>query len=116
MTKTIKVGKKDISFTSNGATPLFYKQLFHKDLMKMLNSGDEIEIAGDNVPELAFIMAKQYDQANMMALTTNMYIEWLSLFEPLDLILAGGEIVNVYLADSTGTEEPKKKGKGAVKE
>lgn len=115
MYKEIKVGSKTIAFKSNGATPLFYKQVFKKDIIKELH-GDSIEIASDNIPELGFIMAKQADNADMMALNMTMYIEWLSLFEPLDLVMCGGDIANVYLSDSIPSETPKKKGKGTLKE
>ena len=110
MLRELQIGAKTIKFLSNGATPLFYKMMFRKDIIKELH-GDSIEIASDNIPELGFIMAKQADKADMMHLTMEMYIEWLSLFEPLDLIMAGGDIANVYLSDSIPSEEPKKKVK-----
>ena len=108
MHKEMKIGAKTVTFLSNGATPLFYKMLFKKDLLKQLN-GEGFEVASDNIPELAFIMAKQADKADMMKLSMNDYIDWLSNFEPLDLVMSGGEIANVYIADSIPTEEAKKK-------
>lgn len=110
MTKEILIGGKPITFTSNGATPLFYNRFFHKDLMKQMSaSGEELLIATEDLPELAFIMAKQADKADMMHLTDEMYIEWLSLFNPLDLAVKGNEIFMVYVADSISSVEPKKK-------
>lgn len=116
MTKEITVGAKTIKFTSNGATALFYKQFFKKDLLKEITTdGKDMEIATDSIPELAFIMAKQADKADMMRLQFDMYVEWLELFNPFDLALAGKEIFNVYIADSIPSEEPKKKVGGKVK-
>lgn len=110
MTKDIIIRGKTITFTSNGATPIFFKQFFHKDLLKSISmSGQEIEIASEDIPALAFIMAKQGDKADMMHLKEEHYIEWLSLFDPLDIPMKGGEIFAVYLSDSIPTEEPKKK-------
>lgn len=110
MTKGIDFRGKTITFTSNGATPLFYKQFFRKDLLKIVTAGDEgLEIATENIPELAFIMAKQADKADMMNLRYEMYIDWLSLFEPFDLTLKAEEIFEVYAKDIMPTEEPKKK-------
>lgn len=110
MTKEITIGGKQITFTSNGATPLFYARFFHKDLMKQMSAnGDELQLATENIPELAFIMAKQADKADMAHLTDDMYIEWLSLFNPLDIAVKGNEIFMVYIADSMNTVEPKKK-------
>lgn len=110
MTKEIDFRGKTITFTSNGATPLFYKQFFNKDLLKIVTAGDEgLMIATENIPELAFIMAKQADKADMMRLSFESYIEWLSLFEPFDLTLKAEEIFNIYAKDIMPTEEPKKK-------
>lgn len=114
MVKEIQIGaNKSIKFQSNGATPLFFKQIFKHDLLKELN-GDGLEIAQDKIPELAFVMAKQAEKANMMDLNFDSYVAWLSEFEPLDLVLAGADIANVYISDSIPYEEPKKKKKGAV--
>lgn len=116
MTRELQIGGKPITFTANGATNLFYKQFFHKDLLAEISTdGKDMEIATDSIPELAFIMAKQADKADMMRLTTAMYIEWLELFEPFDLALMGKEIFNIYVADSMATEEPKKKVSGKAK-
>lgn len=110
MTKEIDFRGKTITFTSNGATPLFYKQLFHKDLLKEISTDDDgIGIATERIPELGFIMAKQADKADMMHLTYEMFLEWMALFEPFDMTLKGEEIFAVYAADLMTTEQPKKK-------
>lgn len=110
MTKDIQIGDKMITFTANGATPLWYKQFFHKDLLKTISvTDDEMSIATENLPELAFIMAKQADKADMMNLKFEHYVEWLSLFNAFDITLKGDEIFRVYIADAVPTEEPKKK-------
>lgn len=117
MTREITIGGKPISFTANGATALFYKQFFRKDLLKEITTdGKDMELATDSIPELAFIMAKQADKADMMHLTFDMYVQWLELFNPFDIALAGEEIFNVYVADAIPTEEPKKKVSGKQKE
>lgn len=120
MFKEITVGGKPIPFLSNGVTPLLYKQLFKNDLLKALNSNGEFEIANEKIPELAFIMAKQGEKgvktADLMKLNFESYVEWLSQFEPLDLVMVGADIVNVYISDSIQTEEPKKKEPDEAKE
>lgn len=116
MTKEIKVGARTIPFTANGATPLFYKQFFKNDLLKLISvKGNDITIGTENVPELAFIMAKQADGANFMQLTMDHYIEFLSRFEPMDITLAGDEIMRLYLGDLATDVQPKKKTKGVAK-
>lgn len=117
MTKDVKIGVKTINLTANGATPLFYKQFFHKDLLKEISTSDDgLVLANESVPELAFIMAKQSDKADMLHLTQDMYVEFLSLFDALDLPLAGSDIFGVYVANAMPTEEAKKKSSGKAKE
>ena len=102
MYKEIVIGAgenpKTIGFLSNGVTPL-------------TDSGD-MEIAGDKIPELAYIMAKQAEKADMSKANYEGYIEWLSQFEALDIVLKAAEIANVYISDSLTSVEPKKNGKG----
>lgn len=116
MYKEIQIGEKTIAFLSNGVTPLFYKQLFKKDLLQTLKGNGEWDIVGDHIPELAFIMAMQAREgittAELMKLSYENYIEWLSQFEALDLTMHGGDITNVYISDSIPSAEPKKKAKG----
>ena len=110
MTREIEIGGKTIKFTANGATPVFYKDFFKKDLLKEITSSDDgFILASDSVPELAFIMAKQADGADMYKLEKKHFIEFLSLFDPLDLPIKGKEIFDVYVANSMTTEEAKKK-------
>ena len=87
-----------------------------EDLLKEITTnGDEMTIASEAIPELAFIMAKQADKADMMHLEYATYIEWLELFNPFDLALNGNDIFMVYVADAVPTEEPKKKARGKAK-
>lgn len=116
MTKAIEIGGKTITFTANGATPVFYREFFKKDLLKEITSSEDgLLLASDSVPELAFIMAKQADGADMMKLTHQHYIEFLSLFNALDLPLKGAEIFGVYVADAAPSEESKKNKSAKVK-
>ena len=118
MTKEIQIGNKSITFTANGATALFFKQFFRKDLMELITNDDEssMMLATENIPELAFIMAKQADKADMMHLKYENYIEWLELFNPLDLTMHGEDIFMVYVADSVPSAQPKKKASAKQKE
>ena len=116
MKRDIKIRDKTISILSNGVTPLFYKQLFKKDLLQTLKSNGDWDIVGDHVPELAFIMAMQAKEgvtsADMMKLTLENYIEWLSEFEALDLTMHGSEIVTTFISDAVPSAKPKKKANG----
>lgn len=117
MTDKITIRGKEITFTANGATPLYYKQFFHRDLLKSITVEDDtITIGTEYIPDLAFIMAKQADKADMLHLQQKTYYEWLENFDPLDLTMAAEEIFNIYLSDSIPTEEPKKKEDADPKE
>lgn len=119
MTKEITIGGKQITFTANAATPIYYKQFFKKDLMKYTGVNEQeaaMELVDGDINELAFIMAKQADKADMLKLTFANYLEWLECFNALDLTMKANEIYMVYVADSVPMEEPKKKGRGKVKE
>ena len=112
MFKEITVGGKPIPFLSNGVTPLLYKQLFKNDLLKALNSNGEFEIANEKIPELAFIMAKQAEKADMAQLSFDMYIEWLEQFDALDMVMNSTDIADVYIGNTIPQEKPKKKASG----
>ena len=117
MYKELEVGgdKRKIAFLSNGLTPLFYKQVFKTDLLQALNENGEFTLASDKIPELGYIMMKQAEKADMTKISYEGYLEWLSSFEPLDLVMASPEITDVYLSNSIPSAEPKKKGKGKAK-
>lgn len=114
MRKEVEIGGNVVSFVANAATPLYYKQFFKKDLLKQLNSGDGLEIAGDSIPELAFIMAKQADKADMMHLKYEHFIQWLECFDPLDIVLHSEDIITTYFNDLETSVEPKKKDNGKL--
>ena len=112
MTKEITIGGKQITFTANAATPIYYKQFFKKDLMKYTGVNEQeaaMELVDGDINELAFIMAKQADKADMLKLTFANYLEWLECFNALDLTMKANEIYMVYVADSVPMDEPKKK-------
>lgn len=110
MTKEIDVNGKKITLTSNGLTPIVFKMLFKKDIIKQITGSDDgITVATDNAPELGFVMNMQALGVDPMKLTMAQFYEWLTQFEPLDLTVSAMDIINVYLSDSVPDEEPKKK-------
>lgn len=116
MKRDIKFGDKTVSFLSNGVTPLIYKQIFNEDLLQALKGNGEWDLVGDHIPKMAFVMAMQAKEgvtaADLMKISYDEYIEWLSQFEALDITMHGGEITAAYIADSIPSAQPKKKGKG----
>lgn len=69
MLKEISIGARKVALLANGATPLYFKQTFNKDLIsKVYGSEDQIAEVNDCAPELAFIMAKQAEKMNNPAI------------------------------------------------
>lgn len=116
MFKELTIGAHNIAFLSNGLTPIHYKNVFGDDLLKQLNASGDFELAGDKVPQLAFIMAKQGEKADMSKQNIATYYAWLEGFEPLDMVMHGKEIVDIYMSNSIPTAEPKKKAAAKAKE
>lgn len=116
MFKELEIRDIKLPLLANGATPYHFKRLFGKDLLKQLTSTGEYEIASDEIPELAFIMAMQAQKADMAQLTFDKYIEWLEQFDALDMVMKSTEIADVYIGNTIPKEKPKKKASGKAKE
>ena len=121
MFKELKIGDKTIPMLANGATPLRYKLVFKKDIIAefQLAENDYSKVT-NSMPELAFIMAKQAEasqgNADLNLLNFDMYMAWMEQFEPMDLVLASDEIIDLYLGNNQTSSEPKKKVRGEAKE
>ena len=98
----IKIGNTTVKMLATGATPIFYKDFFHEDLIAMLNSNmtndGNIIIAIEQLTQVGFVMAMQgegkgYD--DMSALTRKEFVEWTDKFSFTDLLQAGPEIMQV---------------------
>lgn len=116
MFKEIKVGNITVPMLANAATPLRYKHIFGKDIIKEFQAaqGDMTKVT-DSIPELAYIMARAAEahkgDADLNLLNENDFIEWLEQFEPMDLVLAAEDIVDLYIGNGKTASEPKKKEK-----
>lgn len=110
MFKEIQIGDKTIPMRASGRTPLYYRQVFHEDLLSKLSTdGDQITLAESAISEVAYIMAENGSDADMSKLNEDTYGEWLEQFEPMDLLIAGEDIFKVYLGNLFSDSKPKKK-------
>lgn len=121
MFKEIQIGGIKVPMVANAATPLRYKHLFHKDILKEMNdASDDTEKVTDSIPELAFVMAKQAaakeGKADLNLLNESDFIGWLEQFDPFDIPMASNEIVSLYMGNALTDSESKKKEKDAPKE
>lgn len=116
MYREVKIGAKTVPLQANGATPLWFKQLFHKDIIALMNgAGDDIEKVTDLAPELAYVMAKQAEKADMTKASKEDFMTWLEDFEALDIIVSANEIIETYIANQITSVEGKKKESGSPK-
>lgn len=110
MYREIMIGKESVPMKSNAATPIRYRQVFHKDILKELSEAEKnTALAMDSISQLAYIMAMTGSGADMSQLNEEKYIAWLEQFETFDFIEASEAIVDVYLGNTTTTSEAKKK-------
>lgn len=114
MFKNVKIGGITVPMLANGATPIRYKHIFHKDLIaEFQGAQDDYSKVTNSMPELAFVMAKQAEakerKVDMNLLSEDEYVEWLEQFDPMDLPYASEQIVELYMGNNTTTTEAKKK-------
>ena len=109
MFKEVKIGEKMVSLQANGATPLWYKQLFHKDIIALMNGAEsDMTKVTDLAPELAYVMAKQAAKEDMTKANTEDFMRWLEQFEALDIVMSAEDILSVYIGTQMADIESKK--------
>ena len=110
MFKEVEVGGKKIPMRATGRTPLYYKQVFHDDLLaNIVSDGKSVTLIEAALNPLAYIMAMDGSGADMSKINEDTYAEWLEEFEPFDLPIAGEEIFKVYLSNLDTESTAKKK-------
>lgn len=113
MVKNITLGGgKELKLAANAATPFRYKQLFGGDLLQIFQQSTEKNkeaVLADVVSQLAFIMNRQAEGANMNSISEEEFYTWLEGFEPMELVLSGQEIIDTYLSSTIATVDAKKK-------
>ena len=107
MFKTLNIDGKEIEFSANAATPFRYRQIFHKDLLSILGNEEKAQNEGvEAVTELAFIMAKQAEKADMGKLNEEMFFEWLEGFGSMAVVNNAEDILNIYMESTETTSTP----------
>ena len=118
MYREIKIGELSIPMKATAATALRYRYVFKQDILTELQGvGNDSGLGVSALQQLAFIMACAADpEKDMSKLNEEAYIEWLDKFEPLDLAEAAEEIIDLYMGNTKGLSEGKKKAGDAVKD
>ena len=117
MYKEIKIGGQSVELLSNAATPIWYHQIFKKDVVKnLVDSQEDRTIAVNMAPELAFVMMHQAAKHDMNALNVDHFVEWLETFGAMDFLDSNDLIWEVYYGNAQTASTPKKKRSAQPKE
>lgn len=112
MYQVVKIGGKEVPMMSMASVDIYYRQIFHKDAIKLQSSKDFDE--GDLINficEMGFVMAKFAELKNrkdMAKLNEEMYLDWLDTFERTDYLAALADIRMVYEGQQIPVTESKK--------
>ena len=107
MFRTLNIDGRDIDFAANAATPFRYRQIFHKDLLSILGNEEKAQNEGvEAITELAFVMAKQAEKADMGKLNEDLFYEWLEGFGSMAFVNGAEDILNVYMESTETTSTP----------
>ena len=110
MYKKIIIDGREVELSANAATPFRFKTTFHRDLLSVFSNEERAEKEGlEVVAELAYIMNKQAEKADMDKLSWDDFIEWLEGFGPMAFVEASEDIVGVYTANTVTASTPSEK-------
>ena len=81
MITKLTIGGRELAFTANAATPFRYKQLFHEDILQLLQSNSKAEenqvLLSDTITKLAYIMNAQAEKKDMNCISFDDFMTWL---------------------------------------
>ena len=107
----VKAGSHEIEMAADAASIYYYRKVFQEDFLKQTQAGED---NADIFQKMGYIMAMQAKykdkREELQKLTFNSFISWLADFEPLDLILATDQIMDIYYQQAATTSKAKKKG------
>lgn len=107
MYRKITVDGTEMELSANAATPFRFKQVFHKDLLATFANETRAQEEGiETISQLAYIMNKQAQKADMNKLTEEDFISWLEGFEAMAFVEASEEILGVYMGSAETTSKP----------
>ena len=109
--KTCEEGEKPFSFLATGTTAYRFKQVFHQDLMILLNkmeNNDDDQTDMTVGDKLAFIMNSQAEKVDMNTLNVDAFLVWADQFDGAELFLHMQEFISLYLGSRKTSSLPKK--------
>lgn len=107
MFKKINIDGREVELSANAATPFRFKQVFNKDLLAVFADEEKAQKEGlEVVSELAYIMSKQAEKADMTKLSFDDFLEWLEGFGPMAFVNSSEDIMSVYTDSTISTSTP----------
>lgn len=112
MFQVVTIGEKKVPMLSMASVDVYYRQIFHKDAIKLQSSKDFDE--GDLINfvcEIGFVMAKfaeLKDRKQMSQLNEDAYLDWLDGFDRAEFLAALADIRMVYEGQQLPSAESKK--------
>lgn len=107
MYKDITIGSKTVGMAANALSPYLYKIVFHEDFLRAIQKDDPDP---DIFVKMGFIFMKQAEVKDLSKLTKlneNDFYKWVQEYEPLEIVLASGEISSLYYAQAKSSSVPK---------
>lgn len=107
----VEIGNKTVEMKFNGATAVWFNQVFHEDFFVLAEKFAMSKTNGESVDiysRIAFIGAKQAKSDDLSALSFTDYAKWAGGFEPYDLPNAVDKIAELYDKQTQTTAIPKK--------
>ena len=83
---TVKLGEKEVPMLANAATPIRYRQVFGKNLLRYFLGEESQDEVAAMTGELAYIMAKSGEGADMNRLSLDDYATWLEGFDAMAFV------------------------------
>ena len=109
MQKTILIGGCECTLAANAATPIYYRNMFHDDLLAHLSKDEDGGARTEVLMRLTFLehMQATVESKELRRIGENEFLAWLERFEWPDLIEACGEALEIWTGQSDTTAEPK---------
>ena len=108
MRKDITIGDKNVPMSASAVTPIMFKKLTGKDLIKGVRDLNKTATEGGDVDmefiaQMAWIMAREANKQ------IEPFEEWLEQFEMFDIVDALGQIMELWNLNSRQASIPAKK-------
>lgn len=111
MYNEVKIGDKKVPMLSMASVDIYYRNIFHRDAIKLQSDGlDEGDLI-NFVMEMGFVMAKfaeTHDRKEMAKLNEDSFLEWMDGFERSDYLNALVDVRLTYEGQSVTNADAKK--------